>query len=385
MADNRGVIFGDYFLNYELFEPIFVEWYSQKRDDFKNALETEVIAPIEQMIVIENNKVVSKHGAAVRKADYDAAKIYNAWERLSQEYFGNSPVTLLIGAKFNSSKYQWTNTINESDVINQKGIAVRKKALENLKDAADNIKSIYAAADVQDIINRHIDNMMQQLNGYELSTPEALAMHQLLEARRSALNNASFHFTGATYNQIIFGSQQNAEGKQLDAFMNHMGNYHAEIFNLLSSKMVSGTDLMNSTVQDIEDDFPGIFSNTDEVQPWLLDSLNSASWLTGGDIIVLNSKGSVIYNIQLKTTKRGKTFEVATSSLYKFAIEMRNLMDEDATPEELAKLMFERLATTAANQGPAIEKFYTEEVYKDIEKNLNMRNGSVKLALKLKI
>lgn len=385
MADNRGVIFGDYFLNYELFEPIFVEWYSQKRDDFKNALETEVIAPIEQMIVIENNKVVSKHGAAVRKADYDAAKIYNAWERLSQEYFGNSPVTLLIGAKFNSSKYQWTNTINESDVINQKGIAVRKKALENLKDAADNIKSIYAAADVQDIINRHIDNMMQQLNGYELSTPEALAMHQLLEARRSALNNASFHFTGATYNQIIFGSQQNAEGKQLDAFMNHMGNYHAEIFNLLSSKMVSGTDLMNSTVQDIEDDFPGIFSNTDEVQPWLLDSLNSASWLTGGDIIVLNSKGSVIYNIQLKTTKRGKTFEVATSSLYKFAIEMRNLMDEDATPEELAKLMFERLATTAANQGPAIEKFYTEEVYKDIEKNLNMRDGSVKLALKLKI
>lgn len=385
MADNRGVIFGDYFLNYELFEPIFVEWYSQKRDDFKNALETEVIAPIEQMTVIENNKVVSKHGAAVRKADYDAAKIYNAWERLSQEYFGNSPVTLLIGAKFNSSKYQWTNTINESDVINQKGIAVRKKTLENLKDAADNIKSIYAAADVQDIINRHIDNMMQQLNGYELSTPEALAMHQLLEARRSALNNASFHFTGATYNQIIFGLQQNAEGKQLDAFMNHMGNYHAEIFNLLSSKMVSGTDLMNSTVQDIEDDFPGIFSNTDEVQPWLLDSLNSASWLTGGDIIVLNSKGSVIYNIQLKTTKRGKTFEVATSSLYKFAIKMRNLMDEDATPEELAKLMFERLATTAANQGPAIEKFYTEEVYKDIEKNLNMRDGSVKLALKLKI
>lgn len=385
MADNRGVIFGDYFLNYELFEPIFIEWYSQKRDDFKNALETEVIAPIEQMIVIENNKVVSKHGVAVRKADYDAAKIYNAWERLSQEYFGNSPVTLLIGAKFNSNKYQWTNTINESDVINQKGIAVRKKALENLKDAADNIKSIYAAADVQDIINRHIDNMMQQLNGYELSTPEALAMHQLLEARRSALNNASFHFTGATYNQIIFGSQQNAEGKQLDAFMNHMGNYHAEIFNLLSAKVVSGTNLMNSTVQDIEDDFPGIFANTDEVQPWLLDSLNSASWLTGGDIVVLNSKGSVIYNIQLKTTKRGKTFEVATSSLYKFATEMRNLMNEDATPEELAKLMFERLATTAANQGPAIENFYTEEVYKDIEKNLNMRDGSVKLALKLKI
>ena len=60
-------------------------------------------------------------------------------------------------------------------------------------------------------------------------------------------------------------------------------------------------------------------------------------------------------------------------------------MNEDAAPEELAKLMFERLATTAANQGPAIENFYTEEVYKDIEKKLNMRDGSVKLALKLKI
>ena len=385
MADNKGIIFGDYFLSYDLFEPIFVEWYAQKREDFRQALETLVIKPIEDMVVIENGKVVSKHGAAVRiKGQYKAKQIYENWEKLSHDYFGNSPVTLLIGAKFQNDQYQWTNTIHESDIVNDKGINVRKKALQTLQEANENIEIIYAAAEVQDIINSHIENMMKQLEGYQLSKPDAIAMHQLLAAKQSVLNNASFHFTGSTYNKIIFSSQQNAEGKQLDAFMNHMGNYHAEIFQLLSP-MISGTNLINSTIKNIDNDFPEVFANPDKVQPWLLDSLNSASWLTGGDIIVLDSTGKVIYNIQLKTTKRGKTFEVATSTLYKFAIEMRNLINQDASPEELAKLMFDKLATTAANQAPQIEKFYENKIYENVEKNLNMKNGSLNLDCKIKL
>lgn len=387
MADNRGIIFGDHFMDYEMFKPIFEEWYSQKREEFRQAIETEVIVPIERMVKMDNGKIVSRHGAAVQTAQYDAARIYQAWEKISSEYFGNSPVTLLIGAKFGNNNYQWTNTINESDIVNNKGIAVRKKALQELNDAADQIKGIYAAAEVQDIINRHIDNMTAQLNSYTLSTPEARRMHELLEARRSALNNAKFHFTGSTYNQIIFGTQRNAEGKQLDAFMNHMGNYHNQLFSLLSMPIVSGTSLANSAsnLQEIEDDFPAIFGNPDEVQPWLLDSLNSASWLTGGDIVVTDSKGRVIYNIQLKTTSHGKTFQVATSSLYYFAIEMRKLIDEEATPEELSKMMFDKLATTTANVGPTIEKMATESVYKEIEDQLGLKSGSLKVPINIPI
>lgn len=387
MAGNKGIIFGNYFMDYEMFKPIFIEWYSQKRESFKKALEEKVIAEIEQMVKIENGKVVNRHGMAVRTVEYNARKIYLAWETISKDYFGNGSVSLLIGAKFGKNNYQWSQVVEENTIIDEKGIQVRKKALDKIQDAVDQSKGIYAAAQIQDIINKHINDMMKQLDTKMLDKPEARLMHQLLEARHSSLNNANFHFTGATYNQIIFGKQQNAAGKQLDAFMNHMGNLHNQVFNLLSTPTVSGNSLANSlgSLQDIEDDFPMLFNNPYEVQPWLLDSLNSASWLTGGDIVVTDNKGKVIYNIQLKTTSKGKTFGVATSVLYSFATQMRDLINEDSSPEELAEIMFKKLSTSTANIAPTIEQMATENIYADIEKQLGLNKGSLKIPIKIKI
>ena len=48
--------------------------------------------------------------------------------------------------------------------------------------------------DIQDFLNNHYSDLLKTLGGYTLSLNEAKAMHELLEARRSALNNANFHF-----------------------------------------------------------------------------------------------------------------------------------------------------------------------------------------------
>lgn len=368
-----GIIFGDYLLTYDQFEPIFIEWYTQKKNDFATALQTEIIEPVQRMVKIDeiSNKVMSSHGTAIKiKGEYDANAIYSAWEHISLEYFGNSPVTLIVGAKFGESSFQWTNILNEKDVVNEKGINVRKKGLQKLQEQMQDNQAVFAAANIQNIINQHYESLLTQLDSYTLSKDEAIAMHQLLAARGSALNRPGF--TGSTYNQIVFGSQRNASGKQLDAFMNHMGDLHAQVFSLMSQGIIPAESLSDMTLE-VEDDFPSIFQNTDQVQPWLVDSLNSASWLTGGDIVVVNSKGAVIYNIQLKTTSRGKTFDVAVSSLYEFATKMLALINEDATPQELAQLMFKKLQTTSANDIDNTEKFYEEKIYELVEKNLKLR------------
>jgi hypothetical protein len=47
------------------------------------------------------------------------------------------------------------------------------------------------------------------------------------------------HFTGRTYNNIIYSSQRNPEGKRLDAFMNHIGQQHQQLFALLKNGTIN--------------------------------------------------------------------------------------------------------------------------------------------------
>lgn len=377
----EGIIFGGYLLSEEQFIPVFTTWYQERKLEFRNALQAQIIDVIKRMVeVSESEKVVSKHGAAVRiKGQYDAKAIYMAWENLTREYFGNGRISIIAGAKFGNKNYQWTKILDESQVIDSKGISIRRKGLNTLEEQMKDVDTIYAAAEVQDIINKHFDNLVRALDTYTLTKEDAIDLHQLLAYRKSKLNRPGF--TGSTYNEILFGSQQNAAGKQLDAYMNHIGNYHKSLFAAMTIGMADAQSLNNLANDDIDDDFSDMFANNrSEIQTWLLDSLNTASWLTGGDIVVVGDTGQVIYNIQLKTTNRGKTFEVATSSLLNFAVKMRNLIDNEETqPEELARVMYNELKTTSANEISNTEKFFKDGAYNYVEENLKLPKGSLQI------
>lgn len=379
----EGIIFGGYLLSEEQFIPVFTTWYQERKVEFRNALQTQIIDVIKRMVeVSESEKVVSKHGAAVRKGQYDAKAIYMAWENLTREYFGNGVISIIAGAKFGSKNYQWTKILDESQVVNSKGIYIRRKGLNILEEQMKDVDTIYAAAEVQDIINNHFDNFVRALDTYTLTKEDAIDLHQLLAYRKSKLNRPGF--TGSTYNEILFGSQQNAAGKQLDAYMNHIGNYHKSLFAAMTIGMADAQSL-NNLANDVTDDFSAMFANNrSEIQSWLLDSLNTASWLAGGDIVVVGDTGQVIYNIQLKTTGRGKTFEVATSSLLDLAVKMRDLIDNEAAqPEELARAMYNKLKITSANEISNTEKFFEDGAYNYVEENLKLPKGSLQIAFNI--
>lgn len=381
----KGIIFGGYLLSEEQFIPVFTTWYQERKVEFREALQTQIIDVIERMVEInKEGKVVNKNGTAVKiKGQYDAKVIYTAWENLTREYFGNGTISIVAGAKFGSKNYQWTKILDESQVVNSKGIAVRSKGLKALEEQMKDIDTIYAAAEVQDIINNHFDNFVRALNTHQLTKEEVTDLCQLLDDRKSKLNRPD-STKKTTYNEIFFGNQKNGAGKQLDAYMNHVGNYHKSLFAAMTVGMADAQSL-NNLVKDVTDDFGTMFDNNrSEVQSWLLDSLNSTSWFTGGDIVVVGDTGQVIYNIQLKTTNKGKTFEVATSSLLKFAIKMRDLIDnEEDQPEELARVMYNKLKTTSANEISNTKKFFEEGAYNYVEENLKLPKGSLKIAFKI--
>lgn len=372
----EGIIFGGFLLSEEEFKIVFQEWYQQRGVKFKIDLQTKVIDPINKMI--QMGERINSKGKRVNKIIkvkglYDAAQIYSAWEYITQEYFGNSSVQLLTGIKINGKEYQWSNIIDEKALINQSGINVTKSGLQKLQQKMDEVGTVQAAAAVQNFLNEHYDDLLKTLNGYHLSREDAHDLHLLLAYRKSKLNNADFHFTNSTYNKIIFSHQQNADGKRLDAFMNHVGKYNAQLFSLMSVARANATTLDNLNLKD-HGGFDAMFtSKRGEIQSWLLDSLNSASWLTGGDIVVVNEHGAVIYNIQLKTTGRGKVFDVASSSLLSFARDIMALIDQNVQPSQLADLMYKRLKTSSANDFKRAENFLESEAYEWVKENLKIK------------
>lgn len=370
----EGIIFGGYILDEREFLSIFTDWYKDKHLQLKQDLQVKIVNRIEEMVKISertNSKGKTVSSARRVKGKYDARQIYLAWETITKEYFGNDSISLIAAAKFDNESFTWTNNIKESEVINASGINIRKQGLNTLQEQMKDFESVYAAQDVQDFLNNHFSDLLKTLGGYTLNKQEAIAMHILLETRKSALNNADFHFTGSTYDKIVYNSQRNAEGKKLDAFMNHVGKYNSALFSAMAVNRLNAASLSNLPLDD-HNGFNSIFANTNEVQPWLVDSLNSASWLSGGDIIVVNDKGAVIYNIQLKSTGKGKTFDVAASFLLSFTKQMIQLIDED-NPEELAKLMYNKLKTSTANEFKRTEDFLESAAYDMVLKNLKLK------------
>lgn len=375
METKTGIIFGNYFLLEEEFLLIFKEWYEARGKDFQKDLQEKIINQLENMIILSERWSESK-GKTVQvvrrvKEQYDASKIYKAWEDITQRYFGNNKVSLIVAAKFGEQTYQWSNIIEEASVVKQSGIRIRQKGFVTIQEQIQNFEDTLAAQEVQEFLNKHYSDLLKSLGNYVLNIEDAKAMHALLAARKSTLNNVDFHFTGSTYDKIIFDSQKNAEGKRLDAFVNHIGQYNSQLFSVMNVNRINATSL-NFLNLDDHRGFNSIFNNPDEVQPWLLDSLNSTSWLSGGDIVVVDNKGAVIYNIQLKTTNRGKTFDLAVSKLLDFTKKMVKLIEEE-NPETLAKLMFNTLKTTTYSDFVRTEEFYESKTYEMIKQKLEVK------------
>lgn len=384
----EGIIFGGHLLDKDTFIKIFEEWYNEKNQKFYQDL-VVLKDEISQMYIMEARESQSHPGvwknAMRRQSSYNAKKIYDRWEQIQKNYFGNNAVTLIAITKFGEKEWTWSQNIEEASVMTEGGINVTKTQLNAAVGSLDKDLAAYAAAkDIQDFFRKHYGDMCNQLTGYKMNNTDAEILHRTISSKSPLYQSRHESFTGRSYGEIIFASQGNAEGKQLDAFMNHIAQYNKELFGLMSTSVVNGDQLTNIEVDD-HDGFSGIFSSPQKVQPWLLASLNSASWLTGGDVVVIDKSGAVIYNIQIKSTMAdsGKNFELALTrleSLIDRLIKRMEKMHENPKlkPRTLANMMYKSLKTTSSNDVARSKSFMETEAYNTVRKNLNLSPINIK-------
>lgn len=378
----EGIIFGGYLLSKEDFIPLFEKWYEQKGQAL-----VEELRMLEQEIagMIQREMTPSASDASVlkprihRTEKYNAEMIYKKWEKIQKDYFGNDAVSLIAITKFDEENLTWSQNVEESAFMTASGINVTAAQFKKVaEDTFKNASTLAAAEELQKFLRLHYAQLCTQLSSYHINVDEAYKLHKTIPKKSALYKNRLEHFTGRTYGDIIFASQGNAEGKQLDAFMNHIGQYNKQIFNLMTAGTANKETLSQIKNFDTHNAFGDIFTNPGIVQPWLLASLNSASWLTGGDVIVVDESGKVIYNIQIKSTSEGKNFELALTRL--LSLVSRMIKKTEAArfkPKQLANLMYNSLKTSSSNNVVKTEKFIESAAYKNALKNLKIKDNTV--------
>lgn len=372
----EGIIFGDYLLNKSDFIPLFEQFYEEKGQDFiqnLRLLKEKIDRMIKQKPTLSLSNSNMKKLINYRTAEYNAKLVYEEWERIQKDYFGNSAVTLIAITSFDGEQMTWSKNIKESELMTPGGINVTAAQFENIFKTAS---AAAAAEEIQQFLRIHYQQMCTQLASYTLKTAEAAALHEIIPKRSALYTNRFEHFTGRTYGDIIFSTQRNAEGKQLDAFMNHIGQYNRELFSLMTAGVANKNTLEKVKNFDTHNQFKQIFQNPSIVQPWLLASLNSASWLTGGDVVVIDDTGKVIYNIQIKSTISGKNFELALNSLSLLIDRIIKKTEADSfKPNQLAEIIYNSLKTSSTNEIMDTEKFIESKAYDIVIKNLKLSNS----------
>lgn len=373
----EGIIFGGYLLSKEDFIPLFEEWYEARGEQLMAELRL-LEGEIKTMIVREMSPSASNPNVQKlrthRTAQYNAQLIYQKWEKIQKEYFGNGAVSLIAITQFEDNQMTWSQNIEESKFMTASGINVSAAQFQKIAEQAfETASTIAAAEEVQNFLRLHYAQLCTQLASYKINVEEAAQLHRTIPKKSSLYANRHEHFTGRSYGDIIFASQSNAEGKQLDAFMNHIGQYNKQLFSLMTAGSANKNTLSRITSFDTHNAFGEIFRAPSIVQPWLLASLNTTSWLTGGDVIVIDDDGAVIYNIQIKSTMSGKNFELALNRL--LSLLSRMIKRADAArfkPKQLANIMYNALKTTSTNNIVATEKFIESAAYEQVRKNLKL-------------
>lgn len=218
---------------------------------------------------------------------------YQKWDYFQTEILKNPTVDLLAITNWYNSKgkpQQWifTKEIN----------ALHKGGQIDITKIKDEMKKTYYSK----ILTQHLSNLFKTLNESELSYEEQLEIYenQRFSDVKSRLSIAKANGKDYRYGPIIYGqgAKNNGvsfRGKAADAFVNHLGKIHQEIF---ISQNLNTTSLEPEHSVKAEEDMMRRFG----FLHLLLASLNNTGWWTGGDLIITSPTGKILANIQLKTS-----------------------------------------------------------------------------------
>ncbi len=366
-----GIIFHDLFVDEELFIPNFKKYYEEKRENIE-----KTVSSLLSLLNRFNRKTVTKAMATEFKEQ---------WDQFQIEVLGNQqPLELLVAYRDNDLS---RNNIQFSTIVEQREVeeTVNTKhgyiyGINSGNELITESFKIIQARGVEKFLQKHLGDLMNQLYYDKIDGPNAEKLHDyhsyLLPEKYSTSDRSKRqHITGLRWYQLFYQNMgfQQWQGNAYEAYFNHMAKHEPAIFNYLSKKGAKDIDILNFQQQRkrvfVEEG--GETYNLGNFPKLMFGQQNNIAWYAGGDIVIVNNKGQVVYNIQLKTTtSSAKTvFEEKVVSLQKF---LKKFVSAQ-TVDEKAKLLFNNFKNTVANSqvvdelGEAFRKSVEEGLIKKIE------------------
>lgn len=352
----EGIIFAGFLLS----KNEFIEIYKQ----YASTIMVDLNRELEALLTNYNNLT--------------ANAIYTQWDIIQKKYF--APITIMgvslpsadILAGGGEEKYEFSAISPEIGVLGGNNLIFNK------------IMQFKQLDEVQNILNLHYNGLVNSINSNTMNKEEAKKLHIYLyyqmakqkiyatqyksknstKSYKRSIQRYKEDYTGQPYSKI-YGAIKGAQlsGKQLDAFFNHMGGHHPDIFDAsgqMSVSVVSKAFSLNKTVYAEEGA---------HFMDLLLESLNTTPWYTGGDIVVIDETGAVIYNIQLKSsTNRNARFNIATKQLKKQILTITQAF-QSQNIIQAAEAIYEALKTNSANEIQTKDEQYFQRIQENIAKH----------------
>lgn len=390
---SQGIIFAGYFLNKEEFKIIFKKWLQEYLVDFIE----ELTGP---------NGIITKNGNL--RSGKSKQEIFFKWESLQKEYFKNPEVTLIAAVKLkgpNSKDYTWTRNVPERKALSEMFLNLGTDEMSNaLLSAADS----EAALELNQQMNEHYEKLLKllkddlidekeiaQLSNYYKSKnrkdltrlASRIGFQEDVDKLKNILNQNSSNLNhpfrnvmlskilyGATISDsgVISGGMSGAAGKIQDAYMNHIGGHHREVFDWFTN--ISKID--KETIKDKFKKHKGIKAEErDNFIPLLTGGMNTTPWFAGGDIVVYGDDRKIVYNIQLKTTVyKSQTYHIATTKLRKVLRLFLNYANSDDKNTDLfAEKIFEALKNDSANFSKEFDEAVNRSIIEKVSKEMGLQ------------
>lgn len=328
---SSGIIFKDLFINDK---DTFIKFFASYYEDNQQTIDLTVTELIASILRVKE------------KIDSDSSQHFQAaWAKFQVEVLQNQqPLQLMVGYRDQASGHnlQISNIINQVDAESKMLIVTGSQAVQDAVKAAQ-------ATRVEEVLQHHLNSFLNTLYRDHLDSSRT---SQLIENKKQFLpKNANYsNILNKNWQDIYYNNYYEGQGlgQAYDAFMNHVANYHRQLYDYLSSQgkgLENNLSLIHKTVYHEEGGLSGTFPEL------LYTSLNHQSWYSGGDIIIVNpTTHAVVYNIQLKTTSIMKdriptSFDIRLNKLLTFLNSFRALHN----PRQKAEKLYQEFETTVSN------------------------------------
>lgn len=271
----EGVIINNYFLTKDQFKELFKEDNIKELTTWKNGLLTDL------------NFFIANYAEIIDDTPLEA---YTIWEKITQRYFNNKQVQILVATGLGEEK-----TKNMKVYANKIESAVLSETSEGLttdishwnpnnstKFTAEVSANIIKTATAS-IVKKHYQNMAKTITGKEPKQKEI-----------DYWNNTGWQFYGkwrnkynikTVYSMQVFGQEN--YGQIWEAYMHHLAHWHGWRWNIKNLK-----SLENSDVREGEEE--------EQFLTTIHAAKNNYSFTRGGDLVIVDENQKVYVNVQIK-------------------------------------------------------------------------------------